>query len=240
MVASFKAAGTLVTSAGTALNVPWPAGHSAGDLGFLVDEASGNSAAQTAPAGWVEVDDVRDVATIAGSRFRVYWKRATSSSEANVTTYTSLDHQQAAIITFQDALASGDPINVQASDIKATISTTATMPSVATTVAFCLILWFCSRSDDSASTSHFGTPSNGATTGNDSTIEYGDTTGNGGGFVVAWGVKATAGVVGTTTMSKAVSTTDARITVAIAPAAVIDRVKQPMRPRGNFINATRY
>lgn len=221
MAVVHQATGTLVTSTGAALSVAWPA-HQADDIGILVIEASGNSAAQTAPTGWTSIADVRDVNTTAGSRFRAYWRRATSGAMGNVTTFTCLDHQMAVIFTFRGCIDSGSPVDASASGNKGfnsgdSASTTATLPSVTTTVANALIVLLCGRPDDSASTTHFGTPTNANLTGISAGVEHGDTTGNGGGFVMAYGTKVSAGATGTTTMSKSASTTDTYIVIALAP-----------------------
>lgn len=216
---TFQAVGTVLDNTGASAAVSWPA-HLAGDIGFLVWEASGNSALVTAPSGWTELCDLRDASSTAGSRFRVYWKRAASASEPNVTIPAATDHSLARIYTFRGAIVSGSPINVSASDTKppASASTTATMPSVTTTADNCLILFFCSRPNDAATLTSFGVPVNANLTGLAEAAESGTITGNGGGFVVSYGTMPTAGVTGTTTISKTVSTADARLTVALTPA----------------------
>lgn len=217
----FQAAGSIAESTGAAVAPAWPT-HQIGDIGFLILEASGNSPAPSTPTNWTNLCDLRDINTTAGSRFNVYWRRATSSAMTAPTTDSQTDHCLAVICTVRGALPAGTPIDASATGGKGTnftgvASTTATLPTVTTTVDECLILLLCCRPDDSASTAHFGTPSNGALTGLDSTQEFGTIQGNGGGFVFAYGIKSVAGVVGTTTMTKSASTTDLYCVLAIPP-----------------------
>lgn len=219
---TYVGAGTAVSSTGTAVSCAVPAGHQTGDYMLFVTEASGNSAVIAAPAGWNEIWDSRDVNTIAGSRIRVYERFATSSSMPNVSSTTGSDHIQGRVHVWRGVRPSPNQINAQADDVKGpngsgSASTTCTMPSVTTTVPNCKIVWISSRPDDSASTTHFGTPSNANTINEDSTQETGTTDGNGGGFVVAYGDMVSAGVVGTTTMTKTASTTECRLTLALEP-----------------------
>lgn len=216
-----QAQGAVVTNAtGAAQSVAWPT-HQANDIGILVVEGGGDSTVQPAPSGWSQIGDVRDVASSAGSRLRVYWRRASGSAEPNVTTYATADHQLARIVTFRGAIETGSPVDDMATGTKAVASTTAILPSVDTTVLAAMVVWVAGRPDDSASTTHFGTPVNAGLTAIDAGAEAGTTNGNGGGFVIAWGTMATPGTVGTTTMTKSASTTDTLATFALKPQPII-------------------
>ena len=180
--------------------VAWPT-HVAGDIGLLVIETSGNGTTVdiTTPTGWQAVpgSPVTDLATAAGSKLQVWWKRAASASEGAVTVPDSGDHQVARLFTFRNCIATGDPWDVT--------------PTVADT----LIVMIVSRPNDNASNLHFGVPVNANLTDLGECGEAGTAMANGGGLVVSYGVKATAGNTGTSTLSKIASTTDAYMVIAL-------------------------
>ena len=227
MAPTFQAAGTAQTSTGASVNVSWPT-HLTNDIGLLVIETSGNSATLTPPTGWAIITGtpVTDVATTAGSKLHVWWKRAASAAEAAVATGAATDHIIANIYTFRNVTTIGNPWNVAAVGTKTTASTTATIPTLTTTNADTLIAMVCGRPDDSASTTHFGVPVNANLTGLAEAGESGTISGNGGGFVVSYGVKATAGSTGTSTMTKAASTTDTYVVLALKQAYTLDGTTQ--------------
>ncbi len=218
----FQLAGTAQSGA-AALTVAWPT-HLTNDIGILVVETGGEGTTLTitAPTGWVAVtgSPVTDVATNAGSKLQVFWKRAASAAETSVTVPDSGDHQVARIFTFRGCVTTGNPWDVIGTDTKTTASTTVTWPSVTTTVDETLCVFIASRPNDSASTTAFGAISNANLTGRGEAGEAGTTSGHGGGFVVAYGQKATAGAIGTTTATGP-NTTNAEMVIALKPPAAL-------------------
>jgi len=211
--------GTAVSGAGS-LTVAWPT-HSAGHIGLLVIEigGEGTTLSITAPTGWAAVtgSPVTDVATTAGSKLQVFWKRAASSAEGDVTVPDSGDHQLARIVTFSGCAPTGDPWDVVTTATKTTASTTVTFPSVTTTVDEVLCVLIATRANDSASTTAFGTAA--AMTSsltNRSKSEAGTTSGHGGGFAVFVGEKATAGATGTSSTT-CPSSTNAMMVIGLRP-----------------------
>jgi hypothetical protein len=162
---------------------------------------------------------VTDVATTAGSKLQVWWKRAASAAETSVAVPDSGDHQVAAIFTFRGCIPTGNPWNVATTGTKTTASTTATVPSLTTTVPDTLVVAVVGRPDDSASTTHFGTLTNANLTGIGAGGEAGTTSGHGGGFCVEYGTFAGVGSTGTSTLSKTASTTDTYMALALRAAA---------------------
>jgi len=213
----FTSVGTAVASA-AAISVPWGT-HTADDIGILVVEISGNNSLTT-PSGWNLLGNSTDVASTAGSKLGVYWKRATSSSEANASVADSGNHQVGMIYVFSGCPKSGTPVDVIFADSKTSASTTATAPAVETQYDNDLIVIVVGRPNDSASTSEFNSPTNSNLTSLTARGEAGTTDGNGGGFGLFTGVLATAGDSGTTTITKATSTTDTYVTFALKPAGL--------------------
>jgi hypothetical protein len=218
----FRAAGT-AQSGINALTVAWPT-HLTNDIGILVVETGGEGTTLTitAPTGWVAVtgSPVTAVATNAGSKLQVFWKRAASGAETSVTVPDSGDHQVARIFTFRGCVTSGNPWDVIGTDTKTTASTTVTWPSVTTTVDETLCVFIASRPNDSASTAAFGTISNANLTSIGAAGEAGTNSGHGGGFVVEYGEKLTAGATGTTTATGP-NTTNAEMVIALKPPAAL-------------------
>jgi hypothetical protein len=216
MAPVFQAAGVLQTSSGQTQTVAWPT-HLTNDIGLFILETSGNSSTLTPPTGWTAVpgSPVVDVNTIDGSSLQVWWKRATSSSEASIATGAPGDHLSARIYTFRGCVTTGNPWNVVTTGTKTTASLTATVPSLTTTVSDTLITMIVGRPNDSSSTAHFGVPINVNLTSLQEIAEVGTTLGNGGGFVVSSGIKSTAGSTGTSTLTKIASTTDTYLVLAL-------------------------
>jgi hypothetical protein len=213
----FQAVGAQQNSATASVNVSWPT-HQTNDIGLLVIETSGGGTTLTPPSGWAAVTGtpVTDVADATGSKLHVWWKRATSNAEAAVATgFSTSDHVVARLYTFRGCVTSGDPWNVTTTGNKTTASSTATVPAVTTTVADTLIVMIVGRPDDSLSTTHFGVPTNANLTGLAEAGEAGTNNGNGGGFVVSYGVEATPSNTGTSSISKGASTTDTYVVVAL-------------------------
>jgi hypothetical protein len=223
MAPAFQAVGAQVASTGASVNVAWPT-HLTNDIGLVVIETSGNSATLTPPTGWAAVPGtpVTDVATTAGSKLHVWWKRAASAAEANVATGAATDHIVARLFTFRGCATTGNPWDVTTTGTKTTASTTATVPSLTTTVDDTLITMIVGRPNDNGSTAHFGVPVNAGLTGLGEAGEAGTTSGNGGGFVVSYGIEATASSTGTSTLTKIASTTDTYVVLALkAPLELI-------------------
>ena len=130
-------AGNVMQSTG-AITVPWPA-HVAGDVALLVIESANQTISLSTPAGFVEVTGSPQGTGTAGgtsaTRLAVYWKRATTSAEAQPTVADSGDHQIARMFTFRGVISSGNPWDVTAGNVLATASTAVSIPGATTTVA---------------------------------------------------------------------------------------------------------
>lgn len=215
----FFASSAAVSGAGS-LSVPWPAGHQPGYVGILIVETGGEGTnlTITTPAGWAAVagSPVTSVATTAGSKLQVFWKRATSSAETNVTVPDSGDHQLAQLVVFTDVVATGNPWDVTSTGTKTTASTSITFPALTTTVASTTVLLIATRPNDSASLTSFGALTNSVLTNQFATgQEAGTTSGHGGGFVWYTGEKATPGSIGTSTTTVSPSVTNAYMVIAL-------------------------
>lgn len=217
---TFQAAGT-EASGTTSCTPAWPT-HQADDIGLLFVETSG-TAAPAAPSGWTQVTDSPQYADggagATRTRLSVFWRRAAGSSESTPTVTTDVNHVIAQILTFRGCITSGDPWDVTAGDnTGATTSTSVSIPGDTTTVADCLIVAACCSVFDTA-TDQFSSWANGDLANVTEQADAFTATGNGGGFGVATGEKASAGAYGATTATLANAANQGRISIALKPPA---------------------
>jgi len=203
--------GTAVS--GTAsVNLGWPT-HITNDIGILVLESA--TATWTAPSGWTLVAR----STLVDTELNIYWKKAASSSEPTVATGfpAGADHVVARIHTFRGCVATGSPILTTATSTKIVASTSWSAPSITTTTANEFVVYGVSRDNDNSSTTSFSAPTNANLVSPTEIVESGTVSGNGGGFVLGYGVKAAAGATGTTT-GTVTSSVNASITFSLQAA----------------------
>lgn len=217
---STVAKGNTGTATGAVADVSpaWPT-HAIGDTGFLIVETTGGQGpGLSAPAGFKFLCTSGTGTTTAGVRVTVYYCQATSASMPAPTVTNPGNHVYAQIVTVTGA-ASNQPWDVFAIDAKASADTSASAPSVTTTVDGCLILNIIGRDNDSAAAA-FSAPANASLSNVSewSGTDAGTALGNGGGFVVITGEKATAGATGVTTAT-VTSSINASITIAVKPIA---------------------
>ena len=214
---TYKTAGTEVNGIG-AITVAWPT-HQSGDVALLVVESANQTISLSTPAGFAEVAAQQGTGTAAGTaatRLAVYWKRATTSAETSPVVADSGDHQIARIITFSGTIASGNPWDVTAGDVAASASTSVSIPAATTTVANTLVVAIAANATDTTTAQNSGW-TNANLTSLTERIDSNTTTGNGGGFGVATGIKAAAGDYGAMTATLATSSVQGRMSIALKP-----------------------
>ena len=207
--------GTLDGQLGAA-TAAWPT-HAAGDLGVVFVEHAVEPVA--APSGWTEIDSPGGSQGSAGTGtgIQAFWKVAASSSEAAFVASDVGDHQIVQMIT----LANADPTSpVDAADSAGNAaSTTGTAPAVTTLGADRLIVAAIANGADVNSTATYSAWTNANLASIDELIDDTRTPGNGGGFGVAFGVKASAGSTGATTCTLSGSLATAGMTIAFRATA---------------------
>ena len=222
---TYQALGNLTEGTGTGnFSVAWPA-HAVDDIALLFVETTGGQAATLfATAGFVAVLNSPQAtgATTAGTQITVFWARATSTSMASpsVTVVTG-NHVYARIITYRGVINTGDPWDVTGGGVKAVASTSLTVTGVTTTLLDTLIVQVAAHDRDNAG-AHFSAQTNASLAGIAERSDAGTTQGNGGGFAVWDGVKATAGATGNTTATLSNSVVNAFLTIALQPPMVIN------------------
>lgn len=208
--------GLLASTAGG--TVSWPL-HQTDDFGILVVQTAANTVA--APAGWTEISaSPRGAggADLAGSTgVAVFWKRAASAAEPDVTIPDTGNRQEARIYTFRGVDTGAAPIEAAAGGAVALADTAVSMTGGTTTVADCLAVAVLTNATDTSASQTSGWANSNlgsVTVRNDkNTI-----TGVGGGMTIVTGTKATAGAVGTWTATLATASAQAFVTFALRPA----------------------
>jgi len=215
----YMASGTAVSGSGD-VSPALPAGLSADDILILLVETANQPVA--APAGYSQVTNSPQGVGVAGAAtataLQMFWKRATGSESAPTVTGTT-DHKVARLLAIRNCIAAGDPYEASVGDTLATASATVTVPGLTTLGARRLVLAASSRANDDASQAAFSNWLNGSLSSVTRRAEGGTTTGNGGGFGTATGVKDVAGATGVTTATISASAEQARIAIALKPAA---------------------
>lgn len=216
---SYRNKGTFTIGTG-AISVPVPATYSAGDILLLLVNTA-NEAVAT-PSGWTQVDNSPQGTGTAGSaggvRLYAFWK-VSASSESAVSIADAGSYTAGQMFSFYNANAT-TPINVTAGSVRATGSTSWTLPAVVTTVADCLILLCIGNDRDATQTDTLLTWWINYGFDTDSMFPRVDQTGNsgvGGGLGLCTATKSTAGNTGTTSVSSATAVTAAFLTIALAP-----------------------
>jgi len=216
---TYAGAGGNPFSSTVTLAPPWPV-HAAGDIGLLVCESVGaEPITLTTPAGFAEVtgSPVATGTALLGTRLAVFWCRATSDAQSAPLVADPGNHVLGKIFTFRGAVASGDPFDAAAGDVKAAASTSMTWPTLTTLGADRLIILLATRDDDLAGP-EWSNYANANLTDLTERFDDGGIVGNGGGIVVVTGGKATAGAIGATT-ADVFSTVNAMLALALKPAA---------------------
>ncbi len=218
---NFQAAGAAVGST-AAVSPAWPT-HVIDDVALLIVESTGGQPVTlSTPAGFVAVANSPQATglTTSGTQISVFWARATSSAMAAPTVADPGDHVYAQIITYRNVIRTGNPWDVTGGGIKILSSTTLFVTGVITTVADTLVVQAATRDDDSSAV-EFSAITNAGLAGIVVRADGGTTQGNGGGFAVWDGGKATIGATGNTSATIATAGVNAFLTIALKPAPLV-------------------
>lgn len=194
-----------------------PTGWAADDIHIMVVEQSAVNTFGTAPSGWALVTGTQQKAGSAADdgNIQVYWRRAVGGDTAPTVTDT-INHTSARILGVRGCIASGNPWDV----ITAGTAAAGTLVSITggtTTVNDCLIVAVVGTGPDIASTTEVGNWANASLANVTERMDNYNTDGNGGGFGMATGEKATAGAYNATTATLVTSSTQAFCTIALKP-----------------------
>lgn len=210
-VPAYVAAGT--SAGGIGDITPTISSEAANYLMLLVVE-TGAEAVSAPSGGWTLVPGGTAIGT--ATRGTVFYKYATSGAETDPTVTDPGDHAYGRVFTISGTDLT-DPFDAVAVSRRDNDTTgVAYAPGVRTRSADCLVLalWF--WASDSAGPLSSG-ETNASLTSLTERSDEGTTQGNGGGFALVTGEKATAGAVDQTAFTTGVATGVATMTIAIRP-----------------------
>lgn len=197
-----------------------PVGAAEGDLLYALF-ATANQAISIANANggtWTEeTGSPQGTGTAAGTsavRLTVF-RSVYNGTQGAPTTNDSGDHQVGQIIAYRGQAVT-DPVNITSAGVEDTSDTSWSIDGATTTADNCRVVIVAARMDDSAS-ARFSAWTNADLTGLTERVDAGSTAGNGSGFGIADGLKATAGTYGATTVTNATATVKAWMTIALKP-----------------------
>jgi hypothetical protein len=217
-VPTIRAVGTFDGSANTP--VPTIPSHAANTIIVLFLESCAQTISLTTANGFTEITGTRQTTGTGGTdpatQAVAYWKRAASGAETAAAIADSGDHTGGIYVCIDGCVTSGDPFQAVAGDVEATGATAVAVPGGTTTKVGALVLAVTSRDNDAA-VAAFSAWANASLTSVAEIFDAGAAAGNGGGLGAAAGAKIAAGAVGTTTATSAVSTKQARFSIAFTP-----------------------
>jgi hypothetical protein len=204
------------------VTVPWPT-HAAGHIGLLVTITANQPLA--VPTGWALAPGMPIGTGTAGAAgavgLNVWWKRAASNAEPDVTLPDAGAHVLARIITYIGGIDSGNPFDVGGSVANTSVSSTSVaIPGATTTSPNCRIVLLAANAVISATTQYVGLAAADLTevatrTNTNASFLSGAT---GGGYLVGDGLKAAAGARGVATATQNTASAQAHASFALLPA----------------------
>jgi hypothetical protein len=214
---SFVAGGAVVAGS-SSIQLQWPEGHEADDIGILLCQTY-NQTSGVLPTDCHMIYFPTGVNSGGKLVTRLYalWIRATSDNMPPIAIADSGDHQLADLLVFRGCVATGSPIHKTAKDT-ASSSTSITVPGLTTTVANAMIVAAvgCSNSADNDHGAAAWTNASLASIAE--AVHAFTSVANRGGLLAAYGLKATAGAVSNTTATLSDAEVQERVCIALAGA----------------------
>lgn len=198
---------------GASLEVPLPTGVLENDI-LLMAIATESGTTVTIPGGWSATPSSPQSAT--DQKLLLCWQRAGASPTApTITKPFAFDQMCGQIFAVRNALAVGSPFDTSTGGSATT--TSKTLSGFTTNVDNCLVIDFLATGNDIGAGAILSAWANASLTGFAERADTEDATTNGTGLGAASGVKATAGVVGNTTVTSADAETVGYIKLALRP-----------------------
>lgn len=216
----WKAGGPPTISSSVQAVTPTLPLHQTGDVFLMVLSGLGvNPYTLSDPQGFVEIagSPQHDGADNLAARLQVWWKRAASSSETapTIADVASDDSKMAMVLLVRGCRSSGNPFDVTAGGTVIT-TTAVSIPGLTTTVANALVIAIATHRIDIA-TPQFSAFANASLTNLTEHVNLSTSSGAGYGIGIAAGTKAVAGAVSATTATLAATSTQALLSIALAP-----------------------
>ncbi len=217
---TYVAAGSVASGTG-AITPALPSGIAEDDILLLFLETANQAISISDSKGgtWTAVtNSPQGTGTAAGAtatRLTVFWSRYNGTQTAP-TTSDSGDHQLGRMIAIRGATTSGNPWDVTAGGVEATMDTSGSIAGATTTVDKTLVVTAIATSHpDASSTAKFSAWTNANLTSVTERTDNSVTAGNGGGLGVATGIRAATGAYGNTAVTLANSAYKGMMSIAI-------------------------
>jgi len=211
---SYVSAGTLETSS-AGITVGAPSSYANGDLLFLV-LASAGGAFSSPGVDWTQVSDspqtIGTADAAGGIRIALYWKIA-SGTQSAVSISDAGDYTQGQMFAFH-GVSNSSPINASDGTTEASGTSTVEFAELTTSVANCMVLYVVGIDDDANDTTNISGWTNSNLTNIQELQDQSVSTGDGGGFALAYGTLAPSGAIGAG--SATADSTNNRIMYAVA------------------------
>lgn len=196
---------------GASMDVDLPSGLIASDMLYMA-VATESGTTVTVPGDWAHIR----TQSAADQKILLYSRRAgVSPTPPTLTKPFAFDQACAQIIAVKDCLNSGDAIDAQAGG--SATSTSKTLTGLTTNIDNCLVIDFIASGHD-VSGSILSSWANASLTAFAERADTTNNTTNGTGIGIASGVMATAGIVGSTTVTSTDAETVGWVKLAIRPA----------------------
>jgi hypothetical protein len=190
------------------------AGNLADDLQLLFIEAANEPL--NAITGFTRIGSTAVVqSTGLVTDLSAFWKRSVGGDAAPSITSTPQDHLSGVIIGVRGAVTTGLPINIFATGVDNTTVTTFSIPGATTSVADCLVFAGLTTGADTNTAQLSGSFTNASLGGLTTRVNAWTVSGNGGGFAVCSGTKATVGAYSATTGTLVTGNTKAMMSFAV-------------------------
>jgi hypothetical protein len=206
-------------AAGTTTPFSWWPNPAINDIALLFVESPGGQPVTLSVAnGFAAVTNSPQAtgAGTAGTQLSVFWARASSTNMLGPTLTGPADHMYARLLTYRGAVITGNPWNITGGGVKTPASTAGGLTSVTTTTTNTRVVQAVARDNDNAAAA-FSVQTNANLAPITERHDAGTAIGNGGGFSVWDGAKATASATGPTTAT-VTSSINAFLSIALQEA----------------------
>lgn len=225
---TFFGAGAYQSGIGS-LSVPWPAGHQADDVGILLVHSNNQTISTPGTTNLIASGPGTGSAGGAGGTRRgLFWIRATSGAQANITVADSGNVTGAQLFVFRGCRKAGNPYEAHQGGL---IGSTTAISMLATTYLTGInrgILGLLSHSRDLTGTANVSGWANTATTGMTEIGDASTASSNGGGLAAAYGVSNGQTTSERTTATLAAAASQEYSTLVLVPDGI---------PSGGFVPA---
>jgi hypothetical protein len=201
-------------SAAASITLIWENQPEMNDIGIAIVEQSGNSGDCTISSeGWAQVpgSPVTDLATTAGTKLQVFWKRILDPETETEVVFNrgtpNPNHMLVSLLRVSGCTTTGNPWDVITTGTKTTASTSMQFPSTTTTVDKTAVLLIAAIPSDPGTDFWFTSPLGNTNltapatpgTGLNGDGIYRTIVGNGGAYTLFYGIQTTAGNIGNNT-----------------------------------------